>query len=185
MFNVFDLCFNKNDGRLGLIVNKAIESFPPRYFVGHSDTYNPAAYYEYMCHNFNMNLLLEEHLYIIAFDEFGEPLGVFEMSHGSTSETCVDRQGIMERILLIGARFFVIFHNHPRCYADSIKNLNLIDEMTTRDVVRMGLIMGTPCLDHIIIGTDDYLSIGDETPVFQEEWEAFAKANNIECTEEE
>ena len=175
MINVFDVCFSKEDKRLELAVKSAIEENPLSYPLG-GDEYDPTYYYGYMCNHFNMDTLLEEHGYMITFDDVGDPLGIFEISHGDPITTGMDCRMVMERVLLIGAKYFMIFHNHPRDFAgDTVSILGAKDELVTRNIVMMGLVMGTPCVDHIIIGTNncEFMSMAEDTSVFQEEMEMY------------
>lgn len=185
MINVYDVCFNPEDKRLELVVKHTVEENPPSY---DANEYDPTFYYGYMVNNFHMNTLLEEHGYAIAFDDLGDPLGIFELSHGNPVHTEFSNREIMERMVLIGAKYYIVFHNHPRDFSgDTTEILNPIDELATRNMVMMGLFMGILCVDHIIIGTDvcKFMSVAEDTSVFQEEVEMYMSVNTLHSESEE
>ena len=62
---------------------------------------------------FRLNKQTEEYLYMIALDNKGKPLGVFEISHGTVNTTICSSREIFIKALLCGASGIVIAHNHP------------------------------------------------------------------------
>ena len=62
---------------------------------------------------FRLNKQTEEYLYMIALDNKGKPLGVFEISHGMVDMTICNPREVFIKALLSGASGIVIIHNHP------------------------------------------------------------------------
>ena len=62
---------------------------------------------------FRLNKQTEEYLYMIALDNKGKPLGVFEISHGMVNMTICNPREIFIKALLCGSSGIVITHNHP------------------------------------------------------------------------
>lgn len=62
---------------------------------------------------FRAKELPEEHVWMIALNIKGEVLGVFEISHGTSSTTVLTPREIYMRALMVGANSIIVAHNHP------------------------------------------------------------------------
>lgn len=99
---------------------------------------------------FHLKRLAEEHVYIIALTVKCEPLGVFELAHGTVSQSVMNPREIFVRLLLVGASAFIIAHNHPSGDCTPSKN----DIEATKRVREAADLMGVEFFDHIIIGKE-------------------------------
>lgn len=115
---------------------------------------NPKAITNMLNTCFSMNRLAEEYLYLIALDTKNKPVGVFEVSHGTVNASLISPREIFIRLLLVGASYFVISHNHPSGDCTPSKE----DIQVTRRLKECADMMGLSLLDHIIIG-DGYNSL--------------------------
>ena len=106
---------------------------------------------------FRLNKQTEEYLYMIALDNKGKPLGVFEISHGMVNMTICNPREIFIKALLCGSSGIVITHNHPS--GDPTPSRE--DLKSTERVKNAGKIIGIRLLDHIIIGDNTYCSLNE------------------------
>lgn len=84
-----------------------------RNYAGNSCLTNPSQIAEFMRELYHADILPEEKLWMIAMNTKCKPLGVFELAHGSMDSAVMDSKAIFTRLLLSGARGFVLVHNHP------------------------------------------------------------------------
>ena len=99
----------------------------------------------------SLNRMAEEYLYAIALSMKCRVLGVFQISHGTVSSSSFMSREIFIRMLLAGAAHFVVMHNHP----SGEPTPSTDDIRCTEKVREIGLMMGLPLLDHIIIGAGE------------------------------
>lgn len=97
---------------------------------------------------FRMNKQAEEYLYMIAVDAKCKPIGFFEVSHGSVSNSIANPREIFIRALLCGAVQIILVHNHPSGDPTPGKD----DFEVTEKIKSAGEIIGVPLVDHIILG---------------------------------
>lgn len=110
---------------------------------------------------FHLNKKAEEYVYMIATDAKCQPIGIFELSHGTVNKSLLGTREVYERALLLGAVNIIIAHNHPsnNC-APSTEDLSVCERLQ-----QAGNILGIPLVDFIIIGNGDnftYLSFQQE-----------------------
>lgn len=101
---------------------------------------------------FHLDKLAEEYVYIIAMSKSCEPLGVFEVSHGSVCEAYLNPREVFVRLLLVGAASFVVVHNHP----SGNPSPSECDKKITERLGKCAELMGIDMLDHIIVGKTVY-----------------------------
>lgn len=107
---------------------------------------------------FGLNRMAEEYVYMAAFDTQFKVLGVFEISHGSVNASIIHPREVFIRLLLSGATSFVICHNHPSGLCEpSEEDINMTERLN-----ECADLMGTPLVDHIIIG-DSYYSFSEHS----------------------
>lgn len=102
----------------------------------------------------SLNIMAEEHCYMLALNYKNRLLGVFLVSKGIGNQTLVSPREIYMRALLIGASYIVLYHNHP---SQEVIPSNADFEITKK-VKDAGELLGIPLADHIIIGGIDYYS---------------------------
>lgn len=83
-----------------------------RNYAGNSCLTNPSQIAEFMRELYHADILPEEKLWMIAMNTKCKPFGVFELAHGSMDSVVMDQKAIFTRLLLSGARGFVLVHNH-------------------------------------------------------------------------
>lgn len=104
---------------------------------------------------FHLNKLAEEHVWLVALTTKGEPLGVFELSHGTANMSLVTPREIFIRLLLSGATNFIMAHNHPSGDSSPSKE----DMEVTQKVQECASLIGINFLDHIIVGDNNFMSL--------------------------
>lgn len=118
------------------------------------DNVNSVSKIVYMMKNvFHAHLLTEEHVWILALTNKLNLIGVFELSHGSKSQSECSPSDIFKKLCLCNAACFVLVHCHPS--GDSTPSPT--DSALTEQVRAASILMGIKMIDHIIIG-DDYYS---------------------------
>lgn len=106
----------------------------------------------------NLENQAEEHLYIIACDIHFKPKGIFEVTHGSVSQSVFSPREIFQRALMVGASNIAMIHNHP---SGDITPSNA-DNKAYQMLKDAGKIMKINVVDSIIIGKDKYYSYTEE-----------------------
>lgn len=114
---------------------------------------NPEKFVKLLNDVYRLNRLAEEYVYIVALSCKNEPLGVFEVFHGTAVSAQLNPREVFIRLLLVGATGFLLTHNHPSGDCTPSR----ADITMTEKIWKCGKLMGIPLLDHIIIG-DGYLS---------------------------
>ena len=104
-----------------------------------------------MCDVFELHLLAEEYVYLLALDTKCRVLGIFEVGHGTVNACLLHTREIMIRNVLCGASAFIVAHNHP----SGELSISRDDVSTTKKLYEAGELMGIHLLDHIIIGRED------------------------------
>lgn len=106
----------------------------------------------------HLNVLGEEHLYMLALNHKGKILGIFFISKGTVSKTCLSTREIFMRALMVGASSIIICHNHPSQNPTPSRE----DVITTQKIKEAGELLNIPLMDHIVIGGDNYFSFWDK-----------------------
>ena len=108
-----------------------------------------------MCMLWQANRLPEEHVWVIGVDAKAKPVGVFEISIGDTTKSAISIPSIFRNLLLTNVYAFFLVHNHPSGDIDPSED----DIKLTKRIEKAGKTLGLQLLDHVIIGTDQYLSM--------------------------
>ena len=109
---------------------------------------------------YNASVLTEEYMWMIALDTKCNPIGIFEISHGTVNASLISPREIFMRLCLCGATNFVLIHNHPSGdITPSKEDINVTTQMK-----EAGKLMNINLLDHIIIG-DIYYSFRENNNV--------------------
>ena len=107
--------------------------------------------------SFRLDKKAEEYVYMLAFDAKCNPLGVFELGHGSVNACILNPREIFQRALICGAVNIVIAHNHPSHDSTPSKE----DDEVALNISRAGKLMGIKLVDFIIIG-NGYFSYNEQ-----------------------
>lgn len=102
----------------------------------------------------HMEQMAEEHCYMIAMNSSCKVLGVFLISKGTVNVSLVTPRELYIRALLAGAVQIVLCHNHPSGNAIPSEQ----DIAITQKIKEAGEMININLADHIIIGSDSYLS---------------------------
>ena len=97
---------------------------------------------------FRLDKKAEEYVYMLAFDAKCNPLGVFELGHGSVNACILNPREIFQRALICGAVNIVIAHNHPSHDTTPSKD----DDVAASKISEAGKLMKIQLVDFIIIG---------------------------------
>ena len=97
---------------------------------------------------FSLSRQAEEKLYMISLDAKNDPIGVFEVSHGTVDASCCSPREIFIRALLCGAVNIILAHNHPS--GDSTASQD--DLLVLKRLQQAGELMGVRVIDFLIIG---------------------------------
>lgn len=101
---------------------------------------------------YRLNKQAEEHLYMVALNSKNNPLGVFEVSHGTVNCSICKPRDIFIKALLCGATYIILAHNHPSQDIKPSKD----DLRTCKRVLEAGKILGVELLDNLIVGAGYY-----------------------------
>lgn len=107
---------------------------------------------------YNLCDLTEEYVYMLAVDTKNNPVGAFEVSHGTVDCSVVAPREIFMRALLCGAAKIILVHNHPSGNPQPSSE----DIKLTERIQQAGDIMGIKLLDHIIVGENEFFSFQRE-----------------------
>ena len=135
-----------NDRKCGLIKEKS-SNYPE---ISRLDS--PQKIADMLNIAYKANTRAEEYLWLIAMDVKCNPIGVFEVSHGTVNQSCASPREIFVRLCLCGAACFVIAHCHPSGDTTPSKE----DIAFTKQLKSASEIMSISMLDHIIIGQNYY-----------------------------
>lgn len=98
-----------------------------------------------MCAVFDCDTRCEEGVFAVAYDTGMNVLGVFELSCGASGFCYVEPSALFTRLLLLGAKSFILVHNHP---GETLKP-SVDDERLTIRIREGGDLLGCKMLDHI------------------------------------
>ncbi len=100
---------------------------------------------------------MREHLWVLALDGMSRRLSVEEVARGGMNRVYVEVSQVFRVPLLEGAASIVLIHNHP-C-GDPTPSLQ--DVALTERISAAGNLVGIDVLDHIVIGSDCFVSMGE------------------------
>lgn len=118
------------------------------------DLCKPALVTELMNTVASLNVMGEEHCYMLALNNTGKLIGLFFISKGTVNMTCLNPREVFMRALLVGAALIILCHNHPSGNPEPSRK----DREVTKKFKEAGEFLGIPLADHIIIGGDRYYS---------------------------
>jgi len=81
------------------------------------DVFDDIVWYESLVKELNntffLDIVAEEYAYIVALNNASEIVGIYQLSHGTCSETYSRNKELVTFLLLSGAEQFIHIHNHP------------------------------------------------------------------------
>lgn len=99
-----------------------------------------------------------EHFIVAALDIKNQPVSVQVCHVGSLSACIVHPREVMKSAILSNAASIIVGHNHPSGNTAPSEE----DHKVTKRLKEAGEIIGIELLDHIIVGTDSYLSFNEK-----------------------
>lgn len=99
-----------------------------------------------------------EFFIVAALDIKNQPVSVHVCHVGSLNACIVHPREVMKSAILSNAASIIVGHNHPSGNPTPSEE----DHKVTRRLKEAGEIIGIELLDHIIIGTDSYLSFAEK-----------------------
>lgn len=106
---------------------------------------------------FRLSDRAEEYMYLICMTAGCNPIGFFEVSHGTCRATVAGMREIFVRVLLCGASDIVAVHNHPGGRIQPSGE----DFRVTGRIQEAADLLGIIFCDHIIISRDSYFSFSE------------------------
>lgn len=155
---------NFYDTRIGedyktvLVKEKAVN------YACESKSLSPSLIARIMIKSTSLNVMGEEHCYMLALNGTEHLIGVFLISKGTVSQTLTNPREIFLRALMVGASFIILCHNHPSGNPIPSKT----DILVTQKISEAADLLGIPVADHIIIGEDSYFSFMEKGLMEQE-----------------
>ncbi len=136
----------------------------PKLYVEKSIKYNTDIFLstesivKFMNSEFNMKNLFVEYIYVLSFNSKQKLLGVFELSHNTSTQSDVPIRELFISLLLSGAEQFILVHNHPNgCLQASIDDVSISKKIKSC-ANQLNILFD----DHIIITENGYLSMSYE-----------------------
>jgi DNA repair protein RadC len=83
---------------------------------------------------------------------------------GTATETLAHPREIFRECIRQGATRLIVAHNHPSGSLEPSPE----DIQLTRQLLKAAQILGLPLLDHLILGNGDFVSLRDQTSLWQE-----------------
>lgn len=118
----------------------------------------PLSVFELMTEVFHLDIMADEFVFLLAFDNKMKLMGIFEVSHGVGNASLIDARGVYMRALQIGASHIMLIHNHP----SGIPLPSEEDFCVCRRMKEAGELMGIPLADFVVIGTGDFISFKEK-----------------------
>lgn len=138
-------------GRTTLVKEKAVN-----YDAGKMNT--PESVVMIMRGLLHMEQMAEEHCYMVALNSSCRIIGMFLLSKGTVNAALITPREVYIRALLVGAVQIIVCHNHP---SGGVTPSNQ-DLSVTKQLREVGELININLADHIIIGSDGFLSFKQE-----------------------
>jgi DNA repair protein RadC len=109
--------------------------------------------------------LSHEEVWVVGLDARMRPIGCSMVSRGGVDMSTVDPATVLRCVLAMGARLFVMAHNHPSGDPEPSD----ADIEMTEALVQASVVVDLPCLDHLVISRDGWRSIRNHVNEVEEE----------------
>lgn len=100
----------------------------------------------------------KEHFWVLGLNTKGVTKYIELVSLGSLNNSLVHPREVFRLAIMNGTASIIMCHNHPSNEVDPSED----DLKTTKRLAEAGKILGIEVLDHIIIGTNCYLSLKEK-----------------------
>ena len=117
--------------------------------IGGADWESPRDIARMVSSMYRLPSMPEEHVIVMCLDTRGKPIGTFEVAHGARSSAPVTASAILRRVLVFGADYFILIHNHPSGSVTPSKD----DEETCRKIREAAKSVDLYMVDFIITGS--------------------------------
>lgn len=100
-----------------------------------------------------------EHIYVIAYDEKDQLLGICKIADGDLGSVDLDKRKLITFLILSGATQFIVEHNHPNGNSTPSQG----DKFVEGSLKTLGMMFDLKYLGGLIVGDGEYSIInGDE-----------------------
>jgi len=99
-----------------------------------------------------------EYVYLLLLNRQNQIIGKYFLAKGGMTGTVVDIRVVFQVALKANATSIMLAHNHP---SGNLQPSDA-DRRITEQVKEAGKILDIPLLDHIILTSENYLSMADE-----------------------
>lgn len=106
------------------------------------------------CSQLHLEKQAEEHVFMIALSIAMQPIGIFELSHGTSTISFTNPKGAFQRALLCGANQILIIHNHP----SGSLNPSGEDFLSCQNFIDLGRNLEIPIADFMIVSREGHRS---------------------------
>lgn len=110
------------------------------------------------CSQIHLEKQAEEHVLMIALSVSMRPIGIFELSHGTSTISLTNPKGAFQRALLCGANQILLVHNHPSGSLDPSGE----DFSSCQKFIDLGRNLEVPIADFMIVSSEGYRSFRSE-----------------------
>lgn len=111
------------------------------------------------CRVKEMGDLAQEQLRVLSLDSRNLLLGIHVIYVGNINTCLIRSADVFRPAIIANAANIVVAHNHPS--GDPQPSLN--DVAVTKQLLRAGRLLGLYVLDHIIVGSNLFISLKEET----------------------
>jgi DNA repair protein RadC len=102
-----------------------------------------------------MGMLDQEHLRVVLLDTKNRVMGIETVYRGSLNSAAIRVGEVFKPAIRVNAAAIILCHNHPSGAADPSPE----DILVTRQIVEAGKLFDTECVDHLVIGSGQYVSL--------------------------
>ena len=107
---------------------------------------------DFFNHTFYMNLTDEEYVYILSLDTQMQPIGIFQVSHGTASTSYCNKREVALFLVLSGANNFILLHNHP----SGVVKMSEDDMASINEIQKVATTLGVNYVQDLVIGGDKF-----------------------------
>lgn len=100
---------------------------------------------------------LVEQVKMLLLNRAAKLIGIYELSSGGTSISCVDAKMVFSAALLANASGIILAHNHPSGNVEP----SLADRQLTTKLHQAARLLDMELLDHLVISSEEYFSFAD------------------------